>query len=122
MSETNEQSVHVYYDLLQGGAASFDEDRLRAILAPDLAFEGPIAGHRVGAEMFIRGVAGFAQTMRHLTMLQMLDAVDETAALYDADMPGGTVRFAEFFQATDGTLRSLRVLFDPAAYRARGGR
>ena len=122
MSDMNERLVRVYYEVLQGGTVSFDEDRLRAILAPDLAFEGPIAGHRVGAEMFIRGVAGFAQTMNHLTMLQLLHAGDETAALYDAEMPGGTVRFAEFFQATDGTLRSLRVLFDPAAYRARGGR
>jgi len=32
------------------------------------------------------------------------------------------VRFAEFFQVDDGKIRSLRLLYDAAEYRARGGR
>lgn len=71
---TGEQLVQAYYDTLKDGMASFDEDRLRRILAPDLVFEGPIAGRHVGAEGFIKGVAGFAETMRGLTMLQQLNA------------------------------------------------
>ncbi|MGH9106703.1 MAG: nuclear transport factor 2 family protein [Acidimicrobiales bacterium] len=122
MSETTEQLVATYYDTLKDGMASFDGDRLRAILAPELAFEGPIAGKRVGAEAFIKGVAGFAETMKHLTMLHQLHESNEAAALYDAEMPGGTVRFAEFFAVADGKIGSLRLLYDATEYRARGGR
>ncbi len=119
---TEEQLVQDYYDTLKDGMASFDEDRLRRILAPDLVFEGPIAGRHVGAEAFIKGVAGFAETMRGLTMLQQLNAGNAAATLYDAEMPGGTVRFAEFFQTADGKIQSLRLLYDAHEYRARGGR
>ena len=117
-----DQVVHVYYSILKGGMASFDEQRLREILAPELDFHGPIAGHRIGAEPFIKGVRGFAATMRGLTMLQQLCTEDAAAALYDAEMPGGTVRFAEFFQVKDDRIQSLTLLFDPAEYTARGGR
>lgn len=85
-------------------------------------FEGPIAGRRVGAGGFIKGVAGFAETMRGLTMLQQLHTDDAVATLYDAEMPGGTVRFAEFFQIAEGKIQSLRLLYDAHEYRARGGR
>lgn len=114
--------VHDYYDILGGGMASFDPGRLREILAPDLEFEGPIAGRRTGAEGFIKGVSGFAGTMRGLTVVQEVHAEGMAAALYDAAMPGGIVRFAEFFQIADGRIRSLRLLYDAGEYRARGGR
>lgn len=120
--DTAGQLVQAYYDTLKGGTASFSQARLRAILAPDLDFEGPIAGRRVGAEGFIKGVSGFAETMNGLTMLHQLHANDRVATLYDAEMPGGTVRFAEFFQVADGRIASLRLLFDATEYRARGGR
>lgn len=122
MTETTAQLVDSYYDTLKEGMASFDAERLRAILAPDLTFEGPIAGRRVGAEGFIKGVSGFAGTMRGLTMLHQLRVGGEAAALYDAQMPGGTVRFAEFFQVAGGKIQSLRLLYDATEYRARGGR
>lgn len=114
--------MHEYYDILKGGTASFDEGRLHAILAPDLDFEGPIAGHRIGAAGFIQGVAGFAQTMRGMTMIRQVPGGDTAAALYDAEMPGGTVRFAEFFRAAGGKIQSLRLLYDANDYTTRGGR
>lgn len=117
-----DQLVQIYYDTLKDGMASFDEDRLRTILASDLLFEGPIAGRHVGAEGFIQGVAGFAGTMRGLTMLRQLHTRDAAATLYDAEMPGGTVRFAEFFEIADGKIQSLRLLYDAHEYQARGGR
>ena len=125
MSDANETTGRVlktYYETLNDATASLDEERLRAILAPDLNFEGPIAGHVVGAERFIKGVSGFVETKRRLTMVQQLHAADLAAALYDAELPGGTVRFAEFFQIEDGKIRSLRLLYDATEYRARGGR
>jgi ketosteroid isomerase-like protein len=121
-SETTSQVVQKYYDTLKRGAASFDPARLRVILAADLRFEGPIAGQIVGAERFITGVSGFAETTRGISMLQKVHDGDTAAALYDAEMPGGAVRFAEFFQVGDGKIQSLRLLYDAAEYRARGGR
>lgn len=114
--------VHTYYEVLQGGIATFDPARLRAILATNLVFEGPIAGHVVGAERFVKGVTGFIETARSLDMLHQLHSADMAATLYDAQMPGGTVRFAEFFHIDDGKIQSLRLLYDPSEYRARGGR
>jgi hypothetical protein len=54
--------VSAYYQILQAGAGSYDPERLRLILVPDLDFDGPIAGHIRGADRFTRGVAGFIET------------------------------------------------------------
>jgi ketosteroid isomerase-like protein len=121
-AESTAQIVRAYYDILTGGMATFDPARLRTILATDLAFEGPIAGHVVGAERFSKGVRGFIETVRSLDMVHQLYGGDMAATLYDAEMPGGTVRFAEFFHVEDGKIQSLRLLYDPTEYRARGGR
>jgi len=103
-------TIDTYYALL----ADFDAERLRAILAPDLDFEGSIAGRRSGAEPFIAGAAQFAAAARAITMLQR----EPTAALYDAELPGGTVRFAEFFEIGDGRITRLILHYDAAAFRA----
>lgn len=115
------QVLAVYYELLGGGISSFDPKRLRAILADDLAFEGPIAGARVGADGFVRGASGFAGVVRRIDLLQQVTDEDGAATLYDAELPGGTVRFAEFFQIAGGKIRTLRLHYDAAAYRAHGG-
>ena len=44
--------VSAYYQILRAGAGSYDPERLRLILVPDLDFAGPIAGHvreRIGS-------------------------------------------------------------------------
>jgi hypothetical protein len=102
--------IDTYYEIL----GDFDPERLRAILAPDLTFEGSIMGRRTGAEPFIAGAADFAAAARAITMLQR----EPTAALYDAELPGGTVRFAEFFEVADGRIRTLRLHYDAAAFKA----
>jgi len=55
-------------------------------------------------------------------MVHQLYAGATVATLYDAEMPGGTVRFAEFFHVEDGKIQTLRLLYDATEYRARGGR
>ncbi|MEV8509200.1 hypothetical protein AB0368_30795 [Actinoplanes sp. NPDC051475] len=42
--------------------------------------------------------------------------------LYDAEMPGGTVRFAEFFTFGDGVIETLNLHYDGQDYIAKGGR
>ncbi|KAA8880622.1 hypothetical protein F3087_40610 [Nocardia colli] len=91
-------------------------------MAPDLDFEGPIAGRIVGAEPFIKGVFGFIETARSFDLLHQLRTENGVATLYDAEMPERAVRFAEFFQIDGGTIRSLRLLYDAADYQAKGGR
>jgi ketosteroid isomerase-like protein len=102
--------IDTYYEIL----GDFDAERLRAILAPDLVFEGSIAGRRDGAEAFIAGAAQFAAAARSITMLQR----EPTAALYDAQLPGGSVRFAEFFRVADGRIQALILHYDAGAFRA----
>lgn len=114
--------VRAYYDLLAGGLQAFSADKMMELLDPDLAFEGPIAGSRVGAAGFARGVSGFVETVSSLHLLQTVLSEHEAATLYDAEMPGGPVRFAEFFQVESGRIQSLRLLYDAALYRERGGR
>jgi hypothetical protein len=114
-------TIETYYEILQSGADRFDAEQLRAILAPQLIFEGPIAGHRVGAEPFCKGVVGFVHSLRHLEMRQLVITPGKAAALYDAELPGGTSRFAEFFELDSGVITSLQLLFDPKRYIELGG-
>lgn len=121
-SDSTRTVVNTYYEILQAGPDGPDSERLRTILAPDLSFEGPIAGRRVGAEPFLKGVAWFVTSLRHLEMLHLLVENNRAAALYDAELSGGSLRFAEFFEVNENTIASLRLLFDPSEYRRLGGR
>jgi hypothetical protein len=114
--------VSAYYEILQAGAGSYDPQRLRSILVPDLDFDGPIAGHVHGADRFTRGVAGFIETQQGIRFLQQVVTPDAAAVLYDADLPGGTLRFAEFFRFDGGQIASIKLLYDPGRYTAFGGR
>jgi SnoaL-like domain len=114
--------VSAYYGILQAGLESHDPRRLGSILAPDFDFDGPIAGHIHGADRFTRGVAGFIETQHGIRFLQQVITQDAAAVLYDADLPGGTLRFAEFFRFERGQIRSIKLLYDPARYTAFGGR
>jgi ketosteroid isomerase-like protein len=117
------QLVTAYYDSWRNGSSTFDETRLEAILAQDLDFEGPIAGKRRGAAGFVRGLARFVDGLQApIQVLQQVDSDNQAAVIYDADLPGGTMRFAEFFEVDGGRISALRLLYDAAQYRALGGR
>jgi ketosteroid isomerase-like protein len=112
-----------YYRSWREGISSFDSARLGAILAEDLDFEGPIAGKRRGATGFIGGLKRFVEGLRTpIRMLQQVDSGAQAAALYDADLPEGTMRFAEFFDVEDGRIQAIKLLYDAAQYRTLGGR
>jgi hypothetical protein len=51
-----------------------------------------------------------------------MGAGDLAALLYDAEIPGGSMRFAEFFRVEHGRITSIKLLYDAAQYRALGGR
>lgn len=112
-----------YYTVLTGGIENYgDGARLVELLAGDFDFEGPLAGHHVGAASFASGVAGFVATVRAIDVLRETHDRHGSAIIYDATMPAGVTRFAEFFGIDNGILTSLRLLYDPADYVAKGGR
>jgi SnoaL-like protein len=114
--------LSAYYEILQAGAESYDRERLRSILAADLDFDGPIAGRVQGADRFTYGVTGFIATQQGIRFVQQVVTHDAAAVLYDADLPGGTLRFADFFRFDGGQIASIKLLYDPARYTALGGR
>jgi ketosteroid isomerase-like protein len=117
------QLIDAYYGSWRSGIAAFDGTRLAAILAEDLDFEGPIAGKRRGAAGFIGGLTRFVEGLQApIRVLQQVESGEEAAVIYDADLPDGSMRFAEFFQVAGGRIRAIRLLYDAAQYRALGGR
>jgi ketosteroid isomerase-like protein len=120
---TTAEVVDDYYASWRNGISSFDEDRVRGVLDENLDFEGPIAGKRRGAAGFVGGLKRFVEGLRApIQILQQMDSGDQAAVLYDAELPEGTMRFAEFFHVRDGRIESIRLLYDAAQYRALGGR
>jgi len=117
------QLIDGYYASWRQGISSFDDARLRGVLAEDLDFEGPIAGKRRGAAGFVGGLERFVEGLQApIQVLQHVDSGDQAAVLYDADLPQGTMRFAEFFRVGEGRIQSIKLLYDAAQYRALGGR
>jgi len=115
--------ISAYYDCWRDGIASFDEPGVQGVLAENLDFEGPIAGKRRGASGFIAGLKRFVEGLQApIHMLQRVASDDLAAALYDADLPSGTMRFAEFFQVDGGRIQAIKLVYDAAQYRALGGR
>lgn len=112
-----------YYASWKDGISSFDERRVRGVLVDDLDFEGPIAGKRQGATGFVGGLRRFVEGLQApIHILQEINSNGQAAVLYDADLPEGTMRFAEFFQVREGRIQSIKLLYDAAQYRALGGR
>ena len=121
--KTTAELTNAYYDTWRNGIASFNETRLGGILAENLDFEGPIAGKRQGATGFIGGLRRFVEGLQApIRFLQRVDSEDQAATLYDADLPNGTLRFAEFFQVDGGRIQAIKLVYDAAQYRALGGR
>jgi len=121
--EMRSELINAYYDSWRNGIASFDKTRVAGILAEDLDFEGPIAGKRQGAVGFIGGLTRFIEGLRApIRILQQVDSGHQAAAVYDADLPNGTMRFAEFFQIDGGRIQAIKLVYDAAQYRALGGR
>lgn len=116
-------SLQEYYRVLTAGAGAFGEGQgLRVLLSDHLDFTGSLAGHVVDATNgFLHGVAGFISTVRSINVVRDVHDEHGSAVLYDAEMPGGTVRFAEFFTFRDGVIDTLNLHYDGQDYIAKGG-
>ena len=113
-----------YYRVLTAGSESYGRgEELRPLLSEHLDFTGPLAGHRPDStDGFLLGVSGFVGTVASIEPLQEVHDDPRSAVLYDAAMPGGTVRFAEFFTFSDGVIDTLQLHYDGQDYLSKGGR
>lgn len=110
-----------YYAILGAGANAYQDGDLLSLLSRDFVFDGPIAGRVAGGARFAQGVRGFIEAVRSITFLQAVVTPAGSAVLYDAELPGGTVRFSEFFEFDGDKMRQLRIQYNPADYLAKGG-
>ncbi len=112
--DTTTDLARAYYDSWKEGAGHFDEARLRTILATDLVFDGPLAGHRVGVEGFLKGLADFAQSVTSFQLVAEVRNGDQAAYLYDCELSGRptTLRFAEFLRCERDRIQSITLLYD----------
>jgi len=124
LSSAAPPALREYYRVLTAGSESFgDGGSLRALLSDHLDFTGSLAGHIPDAtDGFLQGVAGFISTVRSVHVVRDVHDQTGSAVLYDAQMPGGLVRFAEFFTFRDGVIDTLQLHYDGADYIAKGGR
>ncbi len=124
LSASAPQVLQEYYRVLTAGSASYgDGAALRPLLSEHLDFTGPLAGHHPDAtEGFLHGVAGFIATVQQIDVVRDVHDANGSAVLYDATLPGGTVRFSEFFTMTNGRIDTLNLQYDGPDYLAKGGR
>jgi hypothetical protein len=124
ISPSAPQVLQDYYRILLGGADGYGRgDELRPLLSPHLEFSGSLAGHRPDAtEGFLQGVSGFVAAVQGIDVVREVHDDRGSAVLYDAGMPGGVVRFAEFFTFRDGVIDTLYLHYDGPDYIAKGGR
>ncbi|WP_158867002.1 nuclear transport factor 2 family protein [Leifsonia sp. AG29] len=112
-----------YYAILSAGIDAYgDGSGLLTLLADDFRFSGPLAGEVSGGERFTRGVRGFIENASRIEFIQVVEEADGAAALYRAQLPGGEVMFAEFFELEGDRIRAVRLHYEGPAYLAAGGR
>ena len=124
LSSSAPQVLKDYYRILGAGPEAYGRGApLRPLLSVHLDFTGSLAGHRPDStEGFLQGVSGFIGTVKGIDIVQEVHDRFGSAVLYDATMPGGVVRFAEFFTISDGVIATLRLHYDGQEYLAKGGR
>ncbi|GGF10692.1 hypothetical protein [Subtercola lobariae] len=124
LSASAPEALQEYYRILTGGPAEFGTgDTLRPILSPHLDFTGSLAGHRPDStEGFLHGVSGFIATVQSIDIVREVHDDTASAVLYDSTLPGGEVRFAEFFTFEGGVIATLDLHYDGQHYIASGGR
>lgn len=124
LSSSAPRVLQDYYRILTAGPQSYGlGEQLRPLLSEHLDFTGSLAGHHPDStDGFLHGVAGFIGTVASITVVKDVHDEHGSAVLYNAAMPGGTVRFAEFFTLADGVIDTLHLHYDGQDYISKGGR
>lgn len=98
-----------YFDCWKRG----DFDGLRALLADDATFRGPM-GTATGADDYVKQLAGFAQSLDDVTVEKMLADDRDVLTWFNLHPKGGEpVPGVNWSHIEDGHIRRVQVTFDP---------
>jgi ketosteroid isomerase-like protein len=98
-----------YFDAWRAG----DFARVRAVLADDVTFAGPM-GQAHGADECLRGLQGMAGIMTGIEVRQVFTAGSDVLTWYDmATRVADPVPVANWMQIKDGKITRIRAAFDP---------
>ena len=124
VSPSAPQVLQDYYRILTGGPEAYGHgEPLRPLLSDHLDFTGSLAGHRPDStDGFLHCAAGFVATVRSIDIVSEVHSPGASAVLYDAVLPDGVVRFAEFFTYDDSIIDTLTLHYDGQDYLSKGGR
>ena len=90
-----------------------DFARLRAVLAEDVDFAGPL-GQVTGGDECLRGLEGLATIMTGIQIQKVFRAGSDVLTWYDmATTVADPVPVANWMQIEDGKITRIRVAFDP---------
>jgi hypothetical protein len=93
-----------------------DFARLRAVLADDVEFAGPL-GQVMGVDACLRGLQGLAQIMTGIEICKVFTDGPDVLTWYDiATSVAEPVPVANWMQVRDGKITRIRVAFDPRGF------
>jgi ketosteroid isomerase-like protein len=95
-----------------------DAQAARALMADDLAYEGPLNSYQ-SADALIGPLMKFAAQVRSAKMIDVVVEGDRAALLYDCELPApvGTFRAASFQRVAGGKITSYLQAFDATELR-----
>ena len=101
--------AHTYFDCWKRG----DFDGLRAILADDVTFSGPM-GTASGADDYARSLARFARELDDIEVVKVLGDDHDVLTWFELHPKGkAAVPGVNWGHVEDGRLQRVRVTFDP---------
>jgi ketosteroid isomerase-like protein len=90
-----------------------DFEGLRAILADDVTFSGPM-GTASGADDYVKQLAGFVETLDDITVEKMVADDRDVLTWFNLHPKGGEpVPVVNWCHVEDGRAQRVRVVFDP---------
>jgi ketosteroid isomerase-like protein len=90
-----------------------DVERLRAILAEDVSFHGPLAQLQ-GADAYADSIRGLFEATENLTVRKVWADGGDVLTWFDLQMPGAPpTPVAQWCHVQDGKVTNVQVTFDP---------
>jgi ketosteroid isomerase-like protein len=101
-----------YFDAWQAR----DFARLRAVLADDVDFAGPL-GHVTGGDECLRSLEGLSRIITGIEVRKVFTAGPDVLTWYDmATTVAEPVPVANWMRVSDGKITRIRVAFDPRGF------
>jgi ketosteroid isomerase-like protein len=89
-----------------------DIGSVRALLADDMTFRGPL-GETDGADEYVAGLAGLSQAVDGAEERAVVADGDDVCIVYDLSVNGQRIPTIGWCHFRDGHISSVRAFFDP---------